>query len=86
MTWSLSFDGLDSGRRDLGSSPAAGPSTVARLRSSENDVREMSFSAVHEQAPPKPRGQSVTTKTTRAVTDVLIQDRHLCPATLHRDR
>jgi hypothetical protein len=32
FTWSLSFDGLDLGRRDRGSSAAAGPSALARLR------------------------------------------------------
>lgn len=34
LTWSLSLDGLDRGRRDLGSNTAAGPSSVARLRNS----------------------------------------------------
>ena len=34
LTSSVSFDGLDRGRLDLGSSTAAGPSTRARLRSS----------------------------------------------------
>lgn len=34
LTSSASFDGLDLGRRDLGSSTAAGPSALARLRSS----------------------------------------------------
>jgi hypothetical protein len=34
LTSSLSFDRLDWGRRDLGSSTAAGPSAAARLRSS----------------------------------------------------
>ena len=34
LTSSVSLDGLDLGRRDLGSSTAAGPSVVARLRSS----------------------------------------------------
>jgi NAD(P)-dependent dehydrogenase (short-subunit alcohol dehydrogenase family) len=33
-TWSVSRDRLDLGRRDLGSSTGAGPSTLARLRSS----------------------------------------------------
>lgn len=32
LTSSLSFDGLDFGRRDLGSSAAAGPSSATRLR------------------------------------------------------
>jgi hypothetical protein len=34
LTCSVSLDGLDLGRLDLGSSTAAGPSTRARLRSS----------------------------------------------------
>jgi hypothetical protein len=34
LTWSLSLDGLDRGRRDRGSNTAAGPSTAARLRNS----------------------------------------------------
>ena len=34
LTSSVSFDGLDRGRRDLGSSTEAGTSALARLRSS----------------------------------------------------
>lgn len=34
LTSSVNFDGLDRGRLDLGSSTAAGPSVLARLRSS----------------------------------------------------
>ena len=34
LTSSLNFDGLDFGRRVLGSSTAAGPSVFARLRNS----------------------------------------------------
>ena len=58
-TCSVSFDGLDLGRLDLGSSTAAGPSARARLHSSLNDLREMPCSMQNVETAPAVRRRAM---------------------------